>query len=221
MVNSAARVRLDSLACEFGEVERSPDSIADLERLRAERKSGLPAKLVDHIIDAKRLCDDETVENVVLVAFDSVASDEDRVQPFALFGDAMAPCLIGRSGPGLTLDGFRVGIDALGLRGSDSFESRKRIAGEAQGTALSRADTGTDHVLTCFSTNFYKPAALFTASLCGIPEAKLAIPTLSRRTHCGNCDWLVDLAEHSQTRGFRAGVKYLPRPSRRDSMPAR
>ena len=282
-------MRLDSLSCEFGEVERTLDSIADLERLRTERKiplplpamgcgtfsqmlrslpeaaraciqrsldqSGVPAERVNHIIFAtsdnhllqidpdfsrkilvdlrldhavpalislqqcassltaldyaRRLLEDETVENVLLVAFDLVASDEDRVQSFALFGDAIASCLISRSGPGLALDGFCIGIDELGIRGSDSFESRKRVATAVLCAALSQADTDIELVRTCFSTNFYKPVALFNASICGIPAAKLAIPTLARRAHCGNCDWLINLAEHSQTQGLQAGGKYL------------
>ena len=159
---------------------------------------------------AHRLFADPGVENVVVVGFDLVSQEADRIQPFALYGDAVSSCLVCRGTRGdLTLEAYRLGVDPDGLQGRDSFESRKRVASAALSAALVEAGTGVGAIEACFSTNFFKPIALFNANICGIPSNRLAIPTLGRRAHCGNCDWMMNLVEHQQNAGLVPGGKYL------------
>ena len=159
---------------------------------------------------AHRLLDDPDAVNAVVVAFDIVSSDADRLQSFALFGDAVASCLVSRGVPGLVvLESHRGGVDRDGLRGQDNFESRKRIASAVLSAALAAAGIGVDAVEACFTTNFFKPITLFNANICGIPSRRLAVPTLQRRAHCGNCDWMMNLAEYADNPGLVPGAKYL------------
>jgi 3-oxoacyl-[acyl-carrier-protein] synthase III len=159
---------------------------------------------------AHRLFAEPDVEHVVVACFDLVSTERDRIQSFALFGDAVSSCLVSREiKGGFALKAYRLGIDRDGLQGRDSFESRKKVASAALTAALAQADTGLSGIEACFSTNFFKPIALFNANICGIPSNKLAIPTLSRRAHCGNCDWMMNLVDHQENAGVVQGGRYL------------
>lgn len=159
---------------------------------------------------AHRLFADTDVEHVIVVGFDLVSKEADRIQSFALFGDAVSSCLVSRGiKGGFALEAYRLGIDRDGLQGHDSFETRKQVANTALSAALAQAGTTVGALHACFSTNFFKPIALFNASICGVPSSKLAISTLSRRAHCGNCDWMMNLVDYQQNSGLVQGGKYL------------
>jgi len=159
---------------------------------------------------ARRAFDDPRVQHAIVVAFDFVTADADRVRPFALFGDAVTSCMVSRSdGKGLALSAYGVNVDFAALSGRDSFESRKRVAVTTLEQVLARAGVTLESIERCFSTNFYKPVALFNAGACGVPRAKLYIDSLKTRAHCGNCDWMINLEHYREHVGFTAGKKYL------------
>jgi 3-oxoacyl-[acyl-carrier-protein] synthase-3 len=159
---------------------------------------------VDH---AWRLFADPSVKHVLVVAFDFVVDDGDRVRPFAFFGDAVSSCLMSRGdGPGLSLRSYVVNVDFAGFLGRDTFESRKRMAGQTVQDALALSGASAEEVEKCFSTNLYKPLAEHNA---GIYRSKLCIETLRSRAHCGNCDWMINLAHHQEHAGLQPGRKYL------------
>jgi 3-oxoacyl-[acyl-carrier-protein] synthase-3 len=144
------------------------------------------------------------------VAFDFVVDDGDRIQPFALFGDAVTSCMITRGdAAGLSLLSYGVNVDFAGLLGRDDFQSRKGVADITLKRVLEEGNIRIEDVECCFSTNLFRPIALFNASICGIHRSKLCIDTLKSHAHCGNCDWMMNLVHYGQNAGFTRGKKYL------------
>ena len=77
----------------------------------------------------RALFSDPDVTHVLVVALDFTPDDRDRVRSYAVFGDAAASCLLTRRDPGLVrLVSSAIHVDHEGLRGHDSFVSRKRAA---------------------------------------------------------------------------------------------
>jgi 3-oxoacyl-[acyl-carrier-protein] synthase III len=160
---------------------------------------------VDH---AARLLADGSARHVVVAAFDFVPDDADRIQSFALFGDAVTTCMVSRA-PGLALLARGVGVDFTGLMGRDNFESRKQVVLAIMKRILDESGARIEDVERCFTTNFYKPIAWFNASVAGIQRARLGTDTLATRAHCGNCDWMMNLAHQQAQSGLTPGRKYL------------
>ncbi|MCY1079426.1 hypothetical protein [Archangium lansingense] len=159
---------------------------------------------------ARGLFLDPNVNHVLVVAFDFVVEDADRIQPFALFGDAVTSCMMVRGAEtGLSLLSYGVNMDFAGLLGRDNFESRKRLVLTTQDGALKESSTHLDDVEMCFSTNFYKPISLFNAGVSGIKRNRLCVETLNTRAHCGNCDWMLNLMHYQECVGLTRGKKYL------------
>jgi 3-oxoacyl-[acyl-carrier-protein] synthase III len=158
---------------------------------------------------ARNLFHDPRVSHVVVVAFDFVVDDDERIRPFALFSDAVTSCMVTRSdAPRISLLSYGVGVDFAGFVGRDDFMSRKRVAVTTLESVLGRHGLVLGDVAACFSTNFYKPVALFNANICGIGRNQLCIDTLASRGHCGNCDWMINLM-HRRAEGQLAPGKYL------------
>jgi 3-oxoacyl-[acyl-carrier-protein] synthase III len=159
---------------------------------------------------ARGLLADPSVSHVLLVAFDFVRLDCDRIKPFALFGDAVASCLVSRDrGIGLTLRSCGSAMDMKGLRGSDDFGSRRSVAARVLQEALSKANVKLPEIERVFSTNIYKPIAMFSTSMLGIRREQLYIETLAERAHCGNCDWMINLSHALQQGLISPARKYV------------
>ncbi len=161
---------------------------------------------LDH---AHQLFADPRVSHVVVVTFDFVVEDRERIQSFALFGDAVTSCMVTRTeAPRLSLLAFGVDVDFSGFLGKDDFMSRKRVALGTMEQVLGRCETKLGEIQRCFSTNFYKPVAMFNANICGVARNQLYIETLATRAHCGNCDWMINLM-HCEAQGGLVPGKYL------------
>jgi 3-oxoacyl-[acyl-carrier-protein] synthase III len=160
---------------------------------------------MDH---ARRLFCDEAVRHVLLVSFDYVLEDAERIQPFALFGDAVTSCVMTR-GTGWRLLSYGVGVDFAGLTGADDFTSRKKVVVSTMNRILEESGTKIGDVEKCFTTNLYKPIAWFNASVAGIHPSKLSIDTLPSLAHCGNCDWMLNVVEHQRLHHPPPGTRFL------------
>lgn len=161
---------------------------------------------------AYTLFTDVTVDHVVMVAFDFVINDSDRIRPFALFGDAVTSCILSRdnvASPSLSLLSYGANIDFAGVLGHDDFQSRKNVTDVTLKRALTQSDTCIEDIESCFTSNLFKPIALFNASLHGINRSQLYIGTLKSHAHCGNCDWMMNLTHYQQHIGIMSGKKYL------------
>lgn len=164
----------------------------------------------------RQLFDDDTTRHVVLVALDFTPDDLDRVRTFAVFGDAVAGCLISRttSGPALELLESALTVDHSGLVGEDTFRSRQQVARSAMDTVLGRAGTQLEKVTKVFASNLYVPVATFNAMAVGVPRSQLHFQaSMQRYGHCGNADWIINLLDHAARDGIGRGQLYLAQAS--------
>jgi 3-oxoacyl-[acyl-carrier-protein] synthase III len=158
---------------------------------------------------------DEDVNNVVLVSVDFTPDDRDRVRSFALFSDAAVSCVISRAGGNrMRLVSSAVNVDYPGLSGHDSFMSRRQVAQASFARTFRDVGPVLGDVTKVFPTNLYKPVTLFNATVAGVQPAKLHFAdTLHAYGHCGNCDWMINLADYREKTGTRAGETYLAQAS--------
>jgi 3-oxoacyl-[acyl-carrier-protein] synthase-3 len=159
----------------------------------------------------RRLFADPDVTHVVVVAVDFVPRDRDRVQSYAMFGDAAASCLLTRHDPGLLrLVSAAVKVDPEGLRGRDSFISRKDVADRALAAVLRAGDRQQGQITKVFAANLHKPLTLFNATSVGLlPDTLHFVDTLATYGHCGNADWMINLVDYHERIGIRSGQTYL------------
>lgn len=166
------------------------------------------ASSVSAIDYGSKLFNDSKTKNVIVVAFDKVYEEHQRIRSFALFGDAVTSCLLSREESGLSLLSFEIGLDFDGVMGTDNFESRKKMFKETSENAFENIGTIQD-IAVCFSTNLYRPVAQFNTSVSGLRSNQLYIPTLKEYAHCGNCDWMMNLEHYQNSVGFRTDEKYM------------
>lgn len=161
------------------------------------------------------LFSDQEVDNVVLVSFDFTPNDSDRIRSFAFFGDAVTSCLISRANKNdLRLVSSAINVDYAGLVGRDSFESRQKVARASLSKVCRDGGTLLKDVTKVFPTNLYGPLTLFNAMVAGIHQGKLYFTdTLYSYGHCGNCDWMINLANYEKKVGIHSGETYLAQTS--------
>jgi N-acetylglutamate synthase-like GNAT family acetyltransferase len=154
---------------------------------------------------------DEEVQNVLVVSLDFRSEDKDRVRSFALLGDAVTTCMIGRRpDQGFRLLASSVGVDHDGMMGRDSFGSRQKVARASLEKASRAAGVPIADVVRVFPTNLFKPLAQFNAAAAGIEKGKLHFSdTLERYGHCGNSDWMMNLVDYERSVGIGVGEPYL------------
>jgi len=158
-----------------------------------------------------QLFDDAAVQHVVVAAFDFNADDEDRVRPFAIFGDAAAACMISRRpAPGFRLAAAAAGVDHDGLMGRDTVASRQQVAAQALRNVYRDGGIAAEAVTRVFPSNLFKPLAQFNAAAVGIDAGRLHFDaTRQRYGHCGNTDWMINLLDYEETVGCNDGEAYL------------
>lgn len=159
----------------------------------------------------QRLFSDPEVTNVVMVAVDFVPHDRDRVQSYAMFGDAAVSCMLTRHDPGLVrLVSSTVKVDPDGLRGQDSFISRKDVADRTLSAVLRAGGRQQGQIAKVFAANLHKPLTLFNATSVGLrPDTLHFADTLAAYGHCGNADWMINLVDYNERFGIRSGELYL------------
>lgn len=167
---------------------------------------------------ARRLFEGPDVQNVVVVAFDVTARDEDRVRSFAIFGDAVTSCLLrrpaaaaGGDGPvGLRLLSSALSVDYEGLFGRDTFATRQEVASRALAEVVAGSGEPLEAATAVLPTNLFKPLTMFSAAAAGLNAAKLQFADgLASYGHCGDCDWMINLVHYDETVGMRAGDTYV------------
>jgi 3-oxoacyl-[acyl-carrier-protein] synthase III len=158
---------------------------------------------------------DPDVHNVVLVSLDFTPDDRDRIRSFALFGDAVTSCVLSRgAGNELRLLSAAINLDYSGLSGRDSFVSRQQVAQASFSAVLGDGGRSIGDIAKVFPTNLFKPLTVFGAAAVGVRQSALHFAeTLSTYGHCGNCDWMINLADYRNTTGLRPGELYLAQAS--------
>jgi 3-oxoacyl-[acyl-carrier-protein] synthase III len=160
---------------------------------------------------ARQVLSDPGVTHALLVTLDFTPLDRDRVRSYAIFGDAAASCLLTKGEPGLIqLITAEVQVDLDGMRGRDTFESRKKLADRTLSAVFGASGRQLDQVSKVFAANLHKPLTLFNAASVGLaPDTVHFADTLSAYGHCGNSDWLINLIDYHERFGIRAGETYL------------
>jgi 3-oxoacyl-[acyl-carrier-protein] synthase III len=160
---------------------------------------------------ARQVLSDPGMTHALLVTLDFTPLDRDRVRPYAIFGDAAASCLLTKGDPGLIrLITSEVQVDLGGMRGRDTFESRKKLADRTLSAVFGASGRQLEQVSKVFAANLHKPLTLFNAASVGLlPDTVHFTDTLSAYGHCGNSDWLINLIDYHQRFGIRAGETYL------------
>ncbi|MFY1652842.1 hypothetical protein ACN27J_18365 [Solwaraspora sp. WMMB762] len=179
---------------------------------------------VPHLLSFQRCCSSQTalrhgrqlfadpgVHNVLVVALDFTPDDRDRVRDYALFSDGAASCVLTRGAPGLVrLVSSSIHVDKDGLRGHDSILSRKEVADKALTAVLAASGRRLEQITKVFTANLYQPLMLFNAAAAGLPPDRLHYAeTLAAYGHCGNTDWMINLADYHEKSGIVAGQTYL------------
>jgi 3-oxoacyl-[acyl-carrier-protein] synthase-3 len=179
---------------------------------------------VPHLLSFQRCCSsltalrhghelfsDPNVTHVALVALDFTPEDRDRVQSYAMFGDAAVSCLLTKGDPGLIrLVTSAVQVDPDGLHGRDSFVSRKKVADRTLSAVLDASGRQLQQITKVFAANLYRPLTLFNTTSVGLrPDTAHFADTLSAYGHCGNADWMINLVDYHDRFGIRAGETYL------------
>jgi 3-oxoacyl-[acyl-carrier-protein] synthase III len=179
---------------------------------------------VPHLVSFQRCCSSQTalrharhlfadpaVRNVLMVALDFTPDDRDRVRNYALFGDGAASCLLTRDTPGLVrLVSSAIHVDEEGLRGRDSILSRKEVADQALASVLAASGRRLEQITQVFPANLHQPLMLFNAAAAGLrPDRLHYADTLAAYGHCGNADWMINLADYHEKTGIVAGQTYL------------
>jgi len=179
---------------------------------------------VPHLVSYQRCCSSLTAlqhgrsllaapntNHVVVVALDFIPDDRDRIRSYAVFGDGVASCLLSTRDPGLVrLVSSATHVDPDGLRGEDTFASRQKVASRTLAAVLDAAGCKQAQIAKVFATNLHKPLALFNASSIGFrPNTVHFLDTLAMYGHCGNADWLINLADYHERSGIRPGATYL------------
>jgi 3-oxoacyl-[acyl-carrier-protein] synthase III len=158
---------------------------------------------------AAKLLNNPNTENVIVVAFDKVYEEKDRIRSFAFFGDAVTSCLVHTKNEGLALLSYDISLDYQGVLGNDDFKSRREMMVKTLENVFSATDITVQDVTKCFATNLYRPIAQFNVSASGIKGKQLYIKTLKDYGHCGNCDWMMNLEHYQQETGFEKGQKFM------------
>jgi 3-oxoacyl-[acyl-carrier-protein] synthase-3 len=101
-------------------------------------------------------------------------------------------------------------VDQDGLRGRDSFASRKKVADRALSSVLHASGRQLEQITKVFAANLHKPLTVFNASSVGLRVDKLHFAdTLAAYGHCGNADWMINLVDFHDRFGIRPGETYL------------
>ena len=103
-----------------------------------------------------------------------------------------------------------VKVDPDGLRGRDSFISRKNVADRTLAAVLRAGDRQLGQIAKVFAANLHKPLTLFNGTSVGLlPDTLHFVETLAAYGHCGNADWMINLIDYHERFGIRSGDTYL------------
>lgn len=149
-----------------------------------------------------RMADDllasQRYRTILVASCDAVSDESDRVEPFAIFSDAAASCLLS-STPG---EGFELlhTVQASQSTASDSDgpDAGGRLAARAN-RQLEDAGLAPRSLHKVFHDNLFKPIVSLREQLAGFGPGQLYLDNISAIGHCFGCDPLINLADYCRT----------------------
>ncbi|MGN6321574.1 MAG: hypothetical protein ACTHNE_07595 [Dyella sp.] len=132
---------------------------------------------------------------VLVVSYDEVKEDAQRVHSFGVVSDAASACVVsGREELDFSIKGYVHRADLRGMLGGDDFDSRKSLLNAVIDALLQHAGIPMDAIRCVFTTNFFKPLTAFNASSMGIGVDRVHADP--RQGHCLCADPLLNAAQY-------------------------
>lgn len=147
---------------------------------------------------------------VVVVGADATPDPVDRVQPFAVFGDAVVSCLVSADDGDLEVGKAAVVVDAAGIQGEDSFKTRHGATTDCIRQVTAGDPAGVGAYERVFPTNQLEPLVVFSAATAGVRRDRLHFTTALRSLgHCGCADPMLNLIDCASAHSDPPGTGYL------------
>jgi 3-oxoacyl-[acyl-carrier-protein] synthase III len=156
---------------------------------------------------AERLVGSQAYGNVLVVASDRVADEEERFQHFALFSDGAASCIV-TSHPGdLAILATASALDPSALDAAGPFSGRLGRAASDEITRQSGVPAG--EVSVVLPPNLFTPIVRMSEGQSGFRADQLYLRNIANRGHCFSADPLVNLVDCQRANGTRPGEYVL------------
>ena len=126
--------------------------------------------------------------NVIIVVSEILSEENERVQPHALYSDAVVSLLVTREQDGIEVVNYKNELDILGWNNEGTFETRKKVVSSSFQSVLDQQEISIKDVKQIFSTNFFRPITNHYANMVGIEERKIYSKCSTAHGHCGGCD---------------------------------
>lgn len=131
---------------------------------------------------------------ILVVSCDRITDERERLEPFAIFSDAAASCLLSREAmPGYEVV-HTVQASCATAADSDGPDAGGRLAARAN-RALSQALIAPGSLRRVLHDNLFKPIVALREQLAGFERSQLYLDNIGAIGHCFACDPLINLAD--------------------------
>ncbi len=131
---------------------------------------------------------------ILVLSCDAVGDESERFEPFAIFSDAAASCLLSSS----AIRGYELVHTVHASRAtaadSDGPDAGGRLAASAN-RQLGEAQVAPRSLHKVFHDNLFKPIVSLREQLAGFDSKQLFMDNISAIGHCFGCDPLINLAD--------------------------
>ena len=156
---------------------------------------------------AHRLVASQAYGSVLVIGSDLVADEEERFQPFALFSDGAASCIVTSQPGDLAILATASVLDPPALDAAGRFSGR---LGRAAIDAITReCSVPADKVSVVLPPNLFTPIVRMGEGQSGFRADQLYLRNAANRGHCFSADPLVNLVDRQSEDGTRPGEYVL------------
>jgi 3-oxoacyl-[acyl-carrier-protein] synthase-3 len=152
---------------------------------------------------ADRLVASQAYGNVLVIASDQVADEEERFQQFALFSDGAASCLVTSRPGGLAIRATASALDPSAL------DTAGRVSGRLGRTAMNaitqQSGVTAGQISVVLPPNLFTPVIRMSEGQSGFRPDQLYLRNITDRGHCFSADPFVNLADHQSANLTRPG----------------
>jgi len=156
---------------------------------------------------ADRLVGSQAYGSVLVIGSDRVADEEERFQPFALFSDGAASCIVTSQPGDLAILATASALDPPALDAAGRFSGR---LGRAAIDAITR-ESGVPggKVSVVLPPNLFTPIVRMSEGQSGFRPDQLYLRNIANRGHCFSADPFVNLVDRQSEDGTRPGEYVL------------
>ena len=145
-------------------------------------------RLADDLLASRRY------RTILVLSCDAVSDESERFEPFAIFSDAAASCLLSSS----TIQGYELVHTVQASRAtaadSDGPDAGGRLAASAN-LQLGEAHVAPRSLHKVFHDNLFRPIVSLREQMAGFDSKQLFMDNISAIGHCFGCDPLINLAD--------------------------